>query len=1462
MQKCTRDDVLLAEVPDSATQTVRVRRERIGSMEAEEVLTEESSARNALMTACRRGIMSEVISMTSSVDAVTLSDALAAACENGHGDIGLHLTKKGAHATENTLEKACEQGMVKVVEAMSQYGKRFPDVSTQAMAAACDADRSGKILELLIEHGGSIEDAQVGGVSLLKHACSKGLKDVAKVLVDKGADCIDEDTDEEDERFNVYHSGDTPLNIAVREGHEDLVELFCEKRPLIVRRLADTRNAYSPLHEACANGRESIAEKLLEKGAFVDSNDSRGQTPLYLACCYADVAVGLRLARLLLEHGADPIAETYLGDTPLHAACARSSDDASASLVVELLVKRPHTKFDSDAATYHTVEDGRTPLWTASFVGHLSAVKVLYDVNSHRQIYNVFRGRSCEFTGTTPLFVAGMNGHAGVVRYMTNLEASAAPASERYCDKTLQVASVAGHTEIVNIYSDFLLIADGFSVRHLRDIFVESFLFACAARHYAIVELFSEKLGMSRLNCNERLFNMLSLEFPLCVYSQGRPASIVERPKNPDSDRTCCVPPTAALVAAFTTPARPDKAEALRMIELLYKCLSDVGIFSAPLIDRMNLEGKTPLYLASQRGELGIATALLAKGASVDCRDIVGETPLHAASLGGHLDLVKLLIGIGSADIDAENMDCETPLIFASSTGRVDVVEAIVTSGANVNKYDRRDRSALSVAALNSDVEMVTFLLQNNAKVLLDGYQQSVLFAACGRGSNEIAAKIIGALGTCKARAVSLGKYTCDSGTVLHEAVRQANVELARALIDDYGANVCEESDTGELPFEVACKVGDVECMELLLQKQLEPLAAVDYKKPSLHLACSSGSIDAVNFLLSVGSNICGKDSSGKTALHVAAAFQYLDIFKLLVESGADVRETTHACQSVLHFASGFYTGDNELRMSTKYDRYHPVNREIGLSTHGDDTSASFREGPIMRFLLGELAENRRPDVNLADNSGATPLYYAAKAGFMESVKYLLGNGANLRARSSFGQDEDLVCCGMPIHVACARGNLDVVMIMVRLDKDIVEIPSGKGLTPLACAAEYGHVAVAEFLLYEGADRDGTKECNRMQLPKSTQDVGLENANDPREKDAVVTDVDRGYDSPLIIACRRNHVHVARLLLDWGADIYFENSKGESAIFVSLDWAVGIGITEATEMASLLLSYGDVRKLAETKNADGLSAFRFAIKHDLRNVVSRMNEFVPSDSRDLELACECKRGYIAAVLIKKPGEMLLMNKSLMEAINRHLGEAAILILDQCLDDCSSSPYAKELMYTAGKNDLPEVVEALVRHGIDPTTLLTDRGRTMLHKCASLGEKNSVRTWLKYIDVNVEDEDGSTPLHLAAENGKFGVCYILSAFSGCVVDKKNREGASPLAIAARRGMSRCCHVLIRAGADIRASSLEATTKAHPATHDTSTLFDVVCRRAVDDSVRALFLEHEILTALEVVENGWNEKTPER
>ncbi len=249
-----------------------------------------------------------------------------------------------------------------------------------------DAAKSGdlaKVRALLQENPGLIASNDENGLTPLYLAATFGHKDVAELLLAKGANA------------NAKKEGGvTPLMIATEKGYKDVVELLLANGADVN---ADTRGN-TALIMATQEGRRDLVQLLLAHKADVKGREEGGValfvTPLIMAAQkdYKD------LVELFLANGADVNAKTKdLGMTALHMVAELGHSDVAQVLLAH--------NADADARN----QQGATPLHFAAFNGRRDVAELLLD---HKADVNA------KFQRFTPLDLAVQQSHADVAQLL------------------------------------------------------------------------------------------------------------------------------------------------------------------------------------------------------------------------------------------------------------------------------------------------------------------------------------------------------------------------------------------------------------------------------------------------------------------------------------------------------------------------------------------------------------------------------------------------------------------------------------------------------------------------------------------------------------------------------------------------------------------------------------------------------------------------------------------------------------------------------------------------------------------------------------------------------------------------------------------------------------------------------------------------------------------------------------
>ena len=139
--------------------------------------------------------------------------------------------------------------------------------------------------------------------------------------------------------------------------------------------------------------------------------------------------------------------------------------------------------------------------------------------------------------------------------------------------------------------------------------------------------------------------------------------------------------------------------------KLLKKRRDDINV------NVLNQNGATPLYMASQYGNVDTVKVLLKAGANVNQAEKNGVSPLNMASQKGYVDTVKALLKAGGNVNQARTDDGSTPLFIASEHGHFDIAKILIEAGADVNQAKIDNATPLYRATESGHVDIVKLLL-------------------------------------------------------------------------------------------------------------------------------------------------------------------------------------------------------------------------------------------------------------------------------------------------------------------------------------------------------------------------------------------------------------------------------------------------------------------------------------------------------------------------------------------------------------------------------------------------------------------------------------------------------------------------------------------------------------------------------------------------------------------------------
>uniref|UniRef100_A0A2K6GEU4 Inversin n=1 Tax=Propithecus coquereli TaxID=379532 RepID=A0A2K6GEU4_PROCO len=406
---------------------------------------------------------------------------------------------------------------------------------------------------------------------------------------------------------------------------------------------------------------------------------------------------------------------------------------------------------------------------------------------------------------------------------------------------------------------------------------------------------------------------------------------------------------------------------------------------------------------------------------------------VHAAAVNGDKGALQRLIIGNSALKDKEDQFGRTPLMYCVLADRLDCADALLKAGADVNKTDHSQRTALHLAAQKGNYRFMKLLLTRRANWMQkDLEEMTPLHLTTRHRSPKCLALLLKFMAPGEVDTQDKNKQTA-----LHWSAYYNNPEHVKLLIK-HDSNIGIPDVEGKIPLHWAANHKDpsavhtVRCIldaaptESLLNWQ-------DYEgRTPLHFAVADGNVTVVDVLTSYEScNITSYDNLFRTPLHWAALLGHAQIVHLLLErnkSGTIPSDSQGA--TPLHYAA-----------------------QSNFALH-----AAALSGHVSTVKL--LLENNA-QVDATDVMKHTPLFRACEMGHKDVIQTLIKGGARVDLVDQDGHSL--------LHWAALGGNADVCQILIE-NKINPNVQDYAGRTPLQCAAYGGYINCMAVLMENNAD--------------------------------------------------------------------------------------------------------------------------------------------------------------------------------------------------------------------------------------------------------------------------------------------------------------------------------------------------------------------------------------------------------
>ena len=394
----------------------------------------------------------------------------------------------------------------------------------------------------------------------------------------------------------------------------------------------------------------------------------------------------------------------------------------------------------------------------------------------------------------------------------------------------------------------------------------------------------------------------------------------------------------------------------------------------------------------------------------------------------------------------------------------------------------------------------------------------------------------------------------------------------------------------------------------------------------SLVRAIKISDTDRVRTLMYANVNVNEKNYAGITPLTIAAEKGNMEIIKMLVEDGKAVVNDPSSYGVTPLIAAAAAGNDKVVEYLIAQGADVTAKDDLGK------TALIYAIGFDNPKLISSLIKLDNKAVNLPDNSGNTPLIYAAQKGLVNNIKLLLANGAKVDYRNPATG----LCA---LSAAAAEDQSAAIRLLVRTGKADVNLPDLSGRTPIFYAVEQDKADALRTLISLGADvnaqdNNGVTPLMRASAKNRQDCVNIllkqkninTNLKDFQGRTAITYSVyaeevapaqallkagadintrDSASNTPLMGAVKAKNDRMALFLIQQGADLTAANAAGENVFTLTDEYlpqsmtanVLGVKKAEAYQQALQI----QAEKLADVRTLEQQLAAEAAVVQQLKD---------------------------------------------------------------------------------------------------------------------------------------------------------------------------------------------------------------------------------------------------------------------
>ena len=433
------------------------------------------------------------------------------------------------------------------------------------------------------------------------------------------------------------------------------------------------------------------------------------------------------------------------------------------------------------------------------------------------------------------------------------------------------------------------------------------------------------------------------------------------------------------------------------------------------------------------------------------------------------------------------------------------------------------------------------------------------------------------------------------------------------------------------------------------------------------------------------------------------------------------------------------------------------------------------------RMVRGLLVQDF--DTNLMKAQIWEAIRTAARQGYVEIIGLLLECSTKTAEKEGHEFDSSALLSDS-LLIAAGYGHATIVSLLLQHGANIAARDKDDN-TALHVAAWFNHVKVAKILLQEGASIDCTGQLGSP-MHSAAHNGCLDMAIELKERGASINFRGKDGTSPIYWAALNGFSDFVTYLLANGAEIDVQTDSGHTALYMAIEE----GHQQVVQI--LLASGADVN----VGPHEGWKPIHIAAESGHAEIIPMLIE----KGADVDIQSDDGRtpSHLAVIFAQKAALGVLLQLG-AKSVPNNSGWTPLMFAVEKLDfdlitpffrAGTSSQMGNTLLHIASFSQTKEqerqrldVVKFLLEHGA--VYCADDEGLTPLHLAAEYGRNAIVTLFLDQgHDINARGRDGETPLWLATLEGKRDIIQQLLD-RGADADLVRSDGISPLYIAIER-----------------------------------------------------------------------------